>query len=62
MNDFTKEELKIILETYHLLGGVRTDCERSIMNKIRKIIDSDCEHQWVKDFYGTCCKECGIYE
>lgn len=43
MNDFTKEELEDILETYYMIEE-HSDIERKVISKIQSLIDNYCEH------------------
>lgn len=42
MNDFTKEELEDILETYYIIEE-HSDIERKVISKIQSLIDNYCE-------------------
>ena len=61
MNDFTKEELQIILDWSGELGseyGTKgTPEEQRLDRKISSMIDNYCEHE-IRSKYGDCV-ECG---
>lgn len=46
MNDFTKEELKHLLESCEQL---RNECghDNDLIDKLQSMIDNYCEHEWV---------------
>jgi hypothetical protein len=50
MNDFTKEELKDILETFHsyfeATDNAPYDYEQELIDKIQDMIDNYCEHDF----------------
>lgn len=74
MNDFTKEELQIILES--LVFFNKASCpdheksfhekEKECIKKIQSMIDNYCEHEQMKvdmgDYYEVYpCKKCGVF-
>ncbi len=69
MNDFTKEELKDIInwgDVYTEFGNSWTNkVHRPLIEKIQSMIDKYCEHEWRNNCCGCCpsnicCKKCDI--
>lgn len=46
MNDFTKEELKLIIDKLGLLRFSQFEGCGKLVNKIQSMIDNYCEHMW----------------
>ncbi len=53
MNDFTKEELRLILY-YHPHGN------DSLCHKVREMIDNYCEHVWDEHEGHLQCQKCNL--
>lgn len=67
MNDFTKDELKIILDGLLWRDAHILPCDRpeKLKSKIQSMIDGYCEHEWKKcfaDFEYDECTRCGECE
>jgi hypothetical protein len=47
MNDFTKEELEEIIESFNWIESETSwDWKHKLRNKIKSMIDNYCEHTW----------------
>jgi hypothetical protein len=48
MNDFTKQELQEIIESFDWIEGETSwDWKHLLRRKIQLMIDNFCEHEWV---------------
>jgi hypothetical protein len=59
MNDFTKEELGIILYSVDAVAFHEDEDRNDLFNKIQSMIDNYCEHEWQMNNQLKCNK-CGV--
>ena len=62
MNDFTKEELEEIVESFDWIESETSwDWKHPLRNKIQSMIDNYCDHEFNENIGGFCwkCTKCG---